>query len=550
MIKIDFQRWQSAAYYLAISVLVLGPLLAPGYIITFDMSWTPHLNAPSIGNSNGSAFFWLLHIISLAIPSMIIQKLLLLMLLMLAGWGAHRLAALTWPPTAAYLAGTIAIVNPFVYTRLMAGQYLVLAGYALLPWVLTALWRLLEHPDRRKMLVLAGWATALSFMSIHAIGIAALASLVVVAAWSTGRWRQLAHPVRAKYLAGAAGIWLLANAYWLAPLLGGVSTQAKEIAGFGLSQAQAFQTASLPGLPAPLAVAALEGFWADPSGQYVVPSSTGWLFGLSALALAGLIGLGVAAAWRRRDRLGLSLAAAGLIAWFLAVGLAWPPSAAVMAWMIENIPYYRGYREPQKWAALLAVAYGYAAAGGLTWLLSRIRPHLRLTLSPAVELGTRLLPLALVPMILWGAGGQLQAVNYPAGWYELDAKLRSAKVAGPTLILPWHQYLPLTFTGQLSANPAAGFFSTPVVTSLNPEMPGVPNGAADGSLAQRVEDDVLAYRTVATDLGVRLHRLGITRVVLLKQADWTEYDWLNQQIGLTLETETADWQLWRVEAGQ
>jgi hypothetical protein len=527
----QLSRYYPYLFFAAISALILGPLWAPGYILTFDMSWTPHVRAP---------FAVFTHLI----PSWMLQKLLVFSILMLAAVGAYRLgrqAGLSGTPT--YLAGLVYVMNPFIYTRFMAGQFLVLLGYALLPYVAAAVWRLLERPGLRTIVLAAAWATALSLASVHSIGLAAVLSATLVVAWGWGRWRELRSV--ATWLAGAAMLWLIGNALWLGPLLVGNSSLSRQIASFDQAQAEAFATAS-GRVGGPLNVAVLQGFWGDPIGRYVLPEATGLLFWLAAGLLLGLVGLGVARAWRRSDRLGLALAAAGFIGWVLAIGLASPPTAALTSWLMDYLPFYQGYREPQKWAALLALAYACLAAGGAAWLLERLRPAAR----EAAGLALMLVPLIGTPMMLWGFGGQLRSTDYPPGWYELDRQLRAENPSARTLMLPWHQYLPLDFAGRVVANPASGFFTVPVVSSANPELPGVPPGPDASGLTRRIEDGVLAHRFVDSAAAPRLAGLGIKRVVLLKQADWQTYDWLSRQPGLVLVRETPDYQLWRVEGGR
>lgn len=545
MHRFQFMHHWYLWYYLAVTGLILGPLLLPGYVITFDMAWTPHVAAPAFGNDNGAIVAWLLHTVNAVVPSQLLQKLLLVALMLVAGVGAHRLARLQLPEPVAYVAGTFMLFNPWWYTRLMAGQYLVLAGAALLPWVLAALWRLLNRPSYRAALRLAGWSVALAWFSIHAIGLAVMASVALLVAWSWGRPRAGLTAVHLRALALAAAAWLIGNLYWLPALILGATRQAQQIASFGLAEAEAFRTVSNPGLPAPWNVAALQGFWADLTGQYVLPSATGWLFALAALALAALVAMGLWRSVRRRDRLGLALAVVGLISWFLAVGLAWPPSAAVTTWLINHVPYYRGYREPHKWAALAMLADSYLIAAGLAALRERLpRRHWQ-----PVELGALLLPIGLVPMLLWGAAGQLRSVEYPASWYQLNERLvRQVPAGEPVLMLPWHLYLPLHFNNdRLSANPVPGFFDVTTVSSGNAEMPGVGNNDGPTTLAGRVSNEILARRTTSTNLGAPLLELGIHWVVLFKEADWAEYGWLSQQAGLKLEAESADWQLWVVD---
>lgn len=61
--------------YVLTTLLVLGPLLQPGYISALDMSFTPRL--PMLASVDSTYPLWaLLHVINMALPSQLIQKLL------------------------------------------------------------------------------------------------------------------------------------------------------------------------------------------------------------------------------------------------------------------------------------------------------------------------------------------------------------------------------------------------------------------------------------------------------------------------------------------
>jgi len=140
--------------YAVVALLILLPLLGRGYILTLDMVFTPHIRWP-VGGTNSYPFWVLLHYLNQLLPSDVIQKLLLFTIFLLAGVGMHRLVRnidVRCKQTAgqytlgAFVAGTLYMVNPFTYERLMAGQYAVLFGYALLPWLARALLIFLERP--------------------------------------------------------------------------------------------------------------------------------------------------------------------------------------------------------------------------------------------------------------------------------------------------------------------------------------------------------------------------------------------------------------------
>ena len=84
-------------------------------------------------------------------------KVLLIVGLWLAGWGAARLAAVVVPEAGLageFVAATLAIWNPYVAERLLQGHWSLLVGYGCLPWVAAAVLRLRD--GRRLARVAAG----------------------------------------------------------------------------------------------------------------------------------------------------------------------------------------------------------------------------------------------------------------------------------------------------------------------------------------------------------------------------------------------------------
>ncbi|HSX01876.1 MAG TPA: hypothetical protein VLI05_01025 [Candidatus Saccharimonadia bacterium] len=535
------KQWLAWLGYGLLGLLILGPLLRPGYILALDMSWVPQLRSPAAFTSSWP-FYELLWLVGLVLPSMVIQKLVLVACLAVAGVGAYwlvRRAALLNNEAAGCLAGVFYIVNPFVYTRLMAGQYLVLLGYALLPWFVGVLWRLLDRPSWRLAAILAALAAAIGFVSIHDIGLMAVVSLVSAVAVGWGRGRRLWQI--ASWLGAVAAGWLAANLFWLVPFILGRSPEARQVAGFGADQYVAYATTS-DGVGVSFNTLILQGFWDDPHGSYVLPSSRA-LFWVAVALLAVLIILGLWRTVRERDRLGLALTAAGVVGWALAMGVAGPGLLGLLSdWLLRHVPFYEGYREPQKWLALSALAYAYLAGIGLAWALTRLRDWVK----EATALAASMLPLAAVPMLLWGAGGQLRSADYPASWYALAQQLAAEPANGRILALPWHEYIGLNFAGRTVANPAPAFFGPRLVSSDNPELLGA-RSTTRQPLNDAIETQVLAGSYYVHDAGFKLATLGVSEVILFKQGDWTYYDWLNHQTDLVLVAESSGWKRYRVK---
>ena len=526
--------------YLGLTGLILGPLLLPGYVLSLDLVWGPHL--PHVDwSSNTALLVAFINFLGVVLPSWVIEKLVLITIFMLAGTGLWRLAELRYGGWPAYVSGGLYMVNPYTYERLMAGQWLVLGGYALLPWVVAAAVKLLARPGWKRALELAVWAAALGIVSLHSLAMGSLIVLILVITHAWGRGWGAFRPAL-PWLGGAALLWVVLAGLWFLPLITHHSSTARLLASFDSAQFQAFRTSAGP-VGVPLNTLALQGFWGERTGIVLPASTTGIWFWVAALVILATIITGAVLALRRRDRLALTLGVSALIAWILAMGIAWGPVAGLTRWLVSALPFYQGYREPGKWLAILALTYAYLVAGGLQFLRERLRGFWKV----AAIVSSAAFIYMWIPVMAWGAAGQLTSRDYPAGWYELNTRLNRlpASRSPDVAVLPWHEYIELNFAGRPVASPADGFFDRAVISSNDPELPGVPP-VSSTSLASSVQNNVINRRFFSDNAGSRLHALGVHYVVLLKLSDWKTYDWVSQQSDLVLVADTPDWQLYQV----
>ncbi len=536
-------RLFSWVIFTGLAVLIMGPLLLPGYILTLDLSWGPHLGNISV-SENGWALHQTLVVLTHIFPSWLIEKFVLISLFIIAGVGLQWLSARTSPGWPSYIGGALYVANPFTYERFMAGQWLVLAGYALMPWFVASLVRLIDRPSLGRTVKLTLWSIALALTSLHAVGMAALISIIflVVQAWQNPATIRRAAP----WLMLVAGLCLAAAAIWLVPLVLHRSSVGRTLAGINTDQYRAFATTG-GSIGAPLNVLTLQGFWGDGRGLVAPASSIGWSFWLGFGIIATLVIVGLGRTIHRRDPLGIALACAAIVAWLLAIGVAWPPSALITNWLVAHVAWYRGYREPEKWAAVLALSYAYF----VTHALALAKAYLRGFWRSAALTTSVLLPFIWVPLLFWGAAGQLTSVDYPLAWYQLNQKLSQLPAAPTghpdTVMFPWHQYLYLDFARRTVANPVPNFFDRPVIISADPELPGLtPDPAA--TLANSVQNNVINQRFFWSNAGSRLSALGVHYIVLLKVSDQSAYSWLNTQSDLRLIAETPAWQLFQTSS--
>jgi hypothetical protein len=260
----------------------------------------------------------------------------------------------------------------------------------------------------------------------------------------------------------------------------------------------------------------------------------GWV--MVQLFLLLLVGLGVYTAWRRQRRWMLYFASISLVAVILAIG-------AGSGWLSGHVPFFAGYREPQKFVALLAFGYAYFAWWGSLWLLERIR-SLQLR-----AMGISLLALLIIaytPTMLWGFYGQLRPVAYPADWFAANQRLNHIAGNGKVLFLPWHLYMSYGFAGRIIASPARQFFDKPMVASDDPEFSGVAPQMHD-SLRETIQAQFLPAAQRGEPIAARLRSRGISAILLAKEYDYSQYAYLGHQPGLTLTWESPGMRLYLVE---
>ena len=132
------KRHIELVYFGLLSLLIFVPLLGNGYILTLDMIFSPQMNFAipnSAGLYNELPRDAILFVSSRFIPAWLVQQLLLLGIFFAAGYFMYELLVSLRPryKILALAAATLYVWNPFTYTRLLAGQWAFLLGYALTP---------------------------------------------------------------------------------------------------------------------------------------------------------------------------------------------------------------------------------------------------------------------------------------------------------------------------------------------------------------------------------------------------------------------------------
>ncbi|MGO9507027.1 MAG: hypothetical protein ACLPXZ_06655 [Mycobacterium sp.] len=411
-------RWARPGYALALALLVVAPLLRPGYLLLRDAVSTPrsYLSDSALGLTSAPRATpqdFAVALASAVLDGGIVVKALLVLGLWLAGWGAARLVLVALPEAGAggqFVAITLAIWNPYVAERLLQGHWSLLVGYGCLPWVASAMLGLRSGwSGWSGFFGLACWI-ALAGLTPTGLMLAATVSLVCVAVPGAGRPRWVC-------AVAALGSALVGALPWLTASVLGSSLPAHPAAGVDVFAARAE-----PGLGTLATLASLGGIW---NGE-AVPSSRTTLFAVSsAVVLLGVVAAGLPALVRRPVAVPLlALAAVSVLGPAL---LATGPGLHALSALVDAAPGLAVLRDGQKWVALAVPGYALAGAGAVVTLGRWLRPALT-----AVVCCLALI-LAL-PDLAWGGWGKVAAVHYPAGWAAVASAVNAHP--GTVAVLP------------------------------------------------------------------------------------------------------------------
>ncbi len=401
-----------------LALAVFGPLLlGPGYWLFGDMVFVPEQpwKAAWLGLDGALPravpMDALVSLVTQVVPGSWVQRGLLVGGFVLGGVGIGRATR-----EHAWFARAAAIVlllwNPWVYERLLIGQWAILLGYLALPWVVLAARRLRADPRR-------GWPEAAIAVTVAAVcspssGVMAAVALAVLGL-TRDRWTWLVTAV----------VGLVANLTWLVPAL---TADAAEVSTDGVFAGFAARAESGAGLLASLA--SLGGIWKTS----ILPDAR---TGAVLVVLSCLLTVAAAAGLRRavREHPGewRRLAALGLGALVIAAAPAVPGGAEVLEDLASRLPGLALLRDSHRFLAPLGVVLALGAAGAATAVREQVRPG-RGALWSVVGLIV-VAPVLLLPALAWGAAGELERSSYPSEWDEVADAL--GEDPGRVVVLPW-----------------------------------------------------------------------------------------------------------------
>ena len=463
--------------FLGGAVVILWQMLGPGYILTLDMVFVPRMKLIFSDTSfyNTLPLHYLLKFFDLFFDGWIIQKILFIVLFFCIGYLAFKFLPVPKNYYVPYWASLFYTVNPFIYERFLAGHWHFLFAYALLPPFIFFLFKFVQKLKWQNMAWLLASIILIGVFSLHLLTMAILIlvsylTYQIIKNLIAKKKDQVKKLLQFSFIL-CLGLLILSS-YWLIPYLFNKKSSILNV--FTSENIQLFKTASDSRLNTEINVLALYGFWQEdqPWAHYWLwpkDNFTFWVIVASLLFVIIIIGLIYGLRHKKYRKQAGYFLILGLITLIFSIGLAETIFKNLNQWLFDNLFFWRGFRDTNKFSAFLVLSYAYLGGLGVYAIIKKIKD--KKILSHIVLLLLFLVPLFYTYPMLGGFARQLQPVWYPASWHQVNQILNKDNNNFKVLFLPWHQYFSLGFNNSLlTANPANIFFTKEIISSENMEL--------------------------------------------------------------------------------
>lgn len=501
-----------AIFFGVLALTIVFPLLAPGFILSFDAVAVPFKSAFPSFSSSTFLFGSIWSLLSILVSTAWLQKFWLFLIFFLSGWGCFRLTGKK-SLAAGIFAGCFFAVNPFVYERVMVGHWGLLFGYSLLPFIVEAVLT-------KKAILAAILMTLVLSVDIH---FALIFSPVLLLLFLVGK--------DIKQTAIFAGAMLLLNLNWLIPVISGRSELSAVVNSFNVNDLIAFQSFPDPNFGLVFNLLSGYGLWTENHHYFLLPKDVLVVWPLLSLAILSITSVGVYKVIKdgeTKDKiLGVGLIALVILALDFSGGVALSAAKDWIIFLYDKLPVLRGLREPQKLIGLVMFAYAFWGAGGLEFLVKKRK----------IFLVILILPLIYAPTVFGSFWGQLRPAVYPASWSKVKTILDADHSNYLVLALPWHQYMRYRFNNNQGVyNLAPLYFGDKILSSRDYETKYLDNHETREE-ALHISGLLRIQKEGVNLLGEKVDSLvnwpenisivGIKYVLLSKEEDWQDYRFLD-----------------------
>jgi len=512
--------------FAVIAFFLIYPTFQRGYIFLLDWMALPNAGITDINWSFDSIGIILYKLLSVMLGFGIIQRIVLFAIIFFAGTAGFRLAKKTRNIYARYFSGLFFIFNPFIYARIVE-QPNIAGGAVLFLWFLVYFLEYMEEKNKQKLLLSSVFAAFSVSFSIHSIFFIGLAMAVVLFFdfMKSKDWKFCLKAFSVVFC-----FIIILNLNWMIYLVGGAEKGIGSIRNFSHEDIITFKTRDIGGISVCAAVLAMQGYWGENQDRFVsVQDNSLWFPAF--LLIFSLSVFGLVKSWKTNS-LTKPLAVLFGVAFVLAVGVASPVFKPLALFLYDEVPFYIGLRESQKWVVVLVFVYAYLGGWGIKYIMDMKRMK---NYRGEIGIFCVILPVLFSFSAILGMHNHFTPHEFPSGWHEAKKYLVENPSDGKILFLPWHAYMKFDFAEKNIINPARSFFGKEIIQGNNTEFKEVYSHYFDEQtltiekyvLKKGDGEEKINRQNFLTDM----EKIGVEKIILAKAEDWKNYLWIGEVNG-------------------
>lgn len=534
-------------HYIAIGVWILYALLVCFHFFKSWYLWGLDYFFPAFGGidtvgANGFILWILVSVTKFILSTQVLEKIIVFCSFFIPFVGGIYLVKKSQSVAAMVFAGICMTCNPYFYDRFADGQLGMYLLFCTIPFWLISLFHFFSH-DKKTISdyiipILLGLIT--TSISMHGAWFLLVSFVVFVIVF----WKQ-SHTWKFLWQSMVLGLGiLLTNLYWIIPNIVEPNGAQQRIDNFGANDLVVFQN------------------YVWQANNYITTLSLQWYrwewyhrfipsYGVQKhpllifLVLFAVILVWVIYKLRDSDKDERKFAWSMLILiiiWYvLWLGIVGENIfAPMLRFLYTHIPFYAAMRESHKWVLLMVLWYSYFGAYGLHALCKML--HRKPFACPITIVFVFTFLIWYTPS-LFTISRQIPVIDYPQERYMLREQLLTSP--GPKsdcsidcydiLVLPWHQYMRLSFVWKNVLNPAKMFFNPLRILQWD----NIEIGPLYSQSNNSVSNNIIRYLTTMgivknnSNISVDdqqpslfiqyLKTLGVRYIVLLKEVDYSSY---------------------------
>jgi len=534
-----------------IILLIIFPLLKPWYIFSLDQVLNPNWWVPIIGSNIFLVWIFSQIFNFLNIPIWILEKIIIILTFVIPAFWGYLLSKKTKNIYAILFTILFLIFNPFLYDRFLDWQINIYLSYSLYPLFLYFLKNTLENHHSKKYILLWLFSLILCLISIHNIIFLLFIFVIFSIFYIKKTW--------VKNISKILISVLIFNLLWILPFLF-LKTEkfelAKQIDNFWNNHQQAFKTVSWDA-NIYFNVLSMHWYWGENQKRFttVAEINTKWKNLFILIFFIVLLWIYSRIKEKKFNNFEKSLLILALVSYILAL---WISENNIFSFinkfLYDYLPFYKWFREPQKWVIFIVIFYAYFGWFWIKFLSEKIK---KINIEKFIKIFI-LSILAVMPIFynsdfFWSFWWQISIKQYPKQWkeikniifeenniFEKECKYLEEKKSTScynTLSLPWHSYMWFNFTKKRTGWWIVRYFWDNILISDNLEYSWI------YTQSTRIESKIIekyiwpkwVFKNIDNikkeDLNtfiLDLKNLEIKNIILLKEVDFVLYkDFLN-----------------------